>query len=145
MLSACLPAARAGHLRARLGPRDRELRRARACYDHLAGAVAVDIFYSLTAHNMLEQRGKAVGLTNQGRRFLAQLGIDVEGLERGRRMLCGKCLDRSERRSHLSGALGVSLFEHMLAHRWAVRTRGSRVVQFPKDGDRKIRAWLATD
>ena len=67
----------------------------------------------------------------------------AEALERGRRSLCGKCLDWSERRSHLRGTLGASMFQHMLAHKWAVRSRASRVVQFPRGGKQKILAWLA--
>jgi DNA-binding transcriptional ArsR family regulator len=143
-LEGLLPlAARAGHLRTRVGPRDPELKRARSCYDHLAGAFAVQIFDSLMVRNLLDQRGEAVRMTERGRRFFAERGIDLEILEGGRRLLCGKCLDWSERRSHLRGALGACLFQHMLAHKWAVRSRASRVVMFPKGGEQKIRAWLA--
>jgi DNA-binding transcriptional ArsR family regulator len=143
-LEGLLPlAARAGHLRTRVGPRDPQLKRARSCYDHLAGALAVQIFDGLMARNLLDQRGEAVRVTERGRRFFAARGIDLATLERGRRSLCGKCLDWSERRSHLRGVLGASIFQHMLVHKWATRARASRVVQFPKDGEQKIKAWLA--
>jgi DNA-binding transcriptional ArsR family regulator len=142
-LEGLLPlAARAGHLRTRVGPRDPALKRARSCYDHLAGALAVQIFNSLIERNLLDRQGEAVRMTGHGRRFFAARGIDLDALEGGRRTLCGSCLDWSERRSHLSGALAASMFQHMLVHKWAVRARASRVVKFPGGGEQKIMAWL---
>jgi DNA-binding transcriptional ArsR family regulator len=142
-LEGLLPlAARAGHLRTRVGPRDPELKRARSCYDHLAGALAVQIFNSLMERKLLDRQGEAVRMTAHGRRFFVARGIDLDALERGRRSLCGSCLDWSERRAHLSGALAASMFQHMLVHKWAVRAQASRVVRFPGGGEQKIMAWL---
>ena len=104
-------AARAGHLRTRVGPRDPELRRARSCYDHLAGDLAVKIFDSLTSRGLLDVRGDAVHVTNRARPFFDARGVDMTALARNRRPLCRKCLDWSERRSHLGGALGAAIFE----------------------------------
>jgi DNA-binding transcriptional ArsR family regulator len=136
-------AARAGHLRTRTGPRDPALRYARACYDHLAGDLAVKMFDTFLAREVLVRKGDAVSVTDKGRRFFAQRMIDIAALEKARRPLCRCCLDWSERRSHLGGALGAALFERMLAERWAIRNRGTRVVQFHGDGEQSIRAWLA--
>jgi DNA-binding transcriptional ArsR family regulator len=136
-------AARVGHLRTRTGPRDPALRYARSCYDHLAGDLAVKIFDSFIARGLLARTGDIVRVTDKGRRFFAQRGIDVAALEDGRRELCRGCLDWSERRSHLSGALGAAIFDRMLAERWAARDRGTRIVRFRGDGERMILNWLA--
>lgn len=103
-LEALMPvAARAGHLRIRTGPRDPELRRARSCYDHLAGDLAVQMFQCFIERGLLVRRSDTLRVTREGRRFFIAGGIDIDGLERGRRALCRPCLDWSERRSHLGG------------------------------------------
>jgi len=136
-------AARAGHLRTRTGPRDPELRRARSCYDHLAGDLAVKMFDRLVERRLLTRRDEDVSLTRAGRRLFSRRGIDVEALESGRRDVCRCCLDWSERRYHLAGTLGAAVFDHILARRWAVREARTRIVRFPADGERKVEAWLS--
>jgi len=136
-------AARAGHLRTRTGPRDPELRRARSCYDHLAGDLAVKMFDSLGQRQFLGQHGDTVQLTDDGRHFFSGSGIDIAALENKRRPLCRCCLDWSERRHHLAGTLGAALFEHILGRRWAVREARTRIVRFSPDGERNVLAWLS--
>ena len=136
-------AARAGHLRTRIGPRDPELRRARSCYDHLAGDLAVKIFDSLATRHLIAARGDDIQVTPRARPFFAARGIDLDALVSGRRPLCRKCLDWSERRSHLGGTLGAAIFGHMLTRKWALRTSGSRAVRFARGGEQRIVAWLA--
>ena len=144
VLEALMPvAARAGHLRVRTGPRDPELRRARSCYDHLAGDLAVQMFHRFIERGLLVARHDGLHLTNEGRRFFSDGGIDVEALERGRRPLCRPCLDWSERRSHLGGALGGAIFDRVIARDWAVREARTRIVRFSTAGERKMRAWIA--
>src|SRR5215510_13976655 len=112
-LEALMPVAtRAGHMRVRTGPRDPELRRARSCYDHLAGDLAVKTFDRLIDRKLLARRGEELHLTDSGRRFFAKRGIDVDGLTQGgRRALCRCCLDWSERRYHLGGTLGAAILD----------------------------------
>src|ERR1044071_5962143 len=99
-LEALMPVAtRAGHLRVRTGPRDPELRRARSCYDHLAGDLAVKMFDRFLARRLLARRDGKLSVTAEGRRFFAKAGFDVEELEGGRRPLRQPCLDWSDRRS----------------------------------------------
>lgn len=136
-------AARAGHLRVRTGPRDPELRRARSCYDHLAGDLAVKMFDRLLDRRLLLRRGDDLRLTEDGRRFFAKAGIDVAALARTRRPLCRPCLDWSERRSHLSGTLGAAIFDHILARGWAVREAKTRIVRFSALGEQKMGAWFS--
>jgi DNA-binding transcriptional ArsR family regulator len=143
-LEALMPvAARAGHLRIRTGPRDPELRRARSCYDHLAGDLAVTMFDRFVERRLLARRNGELSVTAEGRRFFARTGFDVAALEGGRRPLCQPCLDWSERRSHLSGALGAAILKHIVARGWAAREAKTRVVRFSAAGEQKLRAWLS--
>jgi DNA-binding transcriptional ArsR family regulator len=136
-------AARAGHTRIRTGPRDAELRRARSCYDHLAGDLAVRMFDRFTERRFLARRGDSLQVTPGGRRFFASAGIDIDTLDTGRRPLCRSCLDWSERRAHLGGALGGAIFGRILALKWAAREAGTRVVRFSASGERKMQAWIS--
>jgi DNA-binding transcriptional ArsR family regulator len=129
-------AERAGHRRTRSGPRDPELRRARSCYDHLAGDLAVQMYDRFVARRLIVRRGDAVQVTGGGQEFFKRL-------DHGRRPLCRPCLDWSERRSHLSGGLGAAIFARILARGWAERERGTRVVRFSLDGERRLKAWFS--
>jgi DNA-binding transcriptional ArsR family regulator len=138
-------AARAGHLRVRTGPRDPELRRARSCYDHLAGDLAVRMFDHFVARGVLAQRGDDLRVTAEGRRWFVQRGIDIDALARGRRELCRCCLDWSERSYHLGGALGAAIFNEMLSRGWAAREARTRVVRFSAAGEQRVNAWFRAD
>jgi hypothetical protein len=119
------------------------LRQARSCYDHLAGDLAVQMFDRLLERRLLVRRGDAMLVTERGRRFFAKADIDVEALEDGRRPLCRPCLDWSERRSHLGGALGSAIFDRIIALGWAVREARTRIVRFSTAGERKMKAWIS--
>ena len=136
-------ATRAGHLRLRTGPRDPELRRARSCYDHLAGDLAVKMYDRFVERRLLMRRDDDLRITREGRRFFAKGGIDLDALEGGRRPLCRPCLDWSERRTHLSGTLGAAIFDHILELRWAVREAKTRIVRFSATGEQKLTAWFS--
>jgi DNA-binding transcriptional ArsR family regulator len=125
-------AQRTGAVRVRTGPKEAALRKARVCYDHLAGERGVELLGGLVRQGWIEE---ATGLrvTVAGRARFAGLGIDVPALERGRRPICRPCLDWSERRSHLGGSLGAALLEHVVERHWARREVG-RVVAFTPAG-----------
>jgi DNA-binding transcriptional ArsR family regulator len=143
-LEALMPVAtRAGHLRVRTGPRDPELRRARSCYDHMAGDLAVKMFDRFMERRLLTRRGDEVRVTRDGEKFFECAGIDLGALQGGRRPLCRPCLDWSERRSHLGGTLGAAILDHVVARRWAVREARSRVVRFSPAGEQKLKAWFS--
>lgn len=134
-------ASRAGHLRTRVGPRDPELRKARCCYDHLAGELAVGLLASFLERKLLERKRSNLLVTTAGRRFFGQKDIDIASIEQGRRLPCRRCLDWSERRDHLGGALGAAIFGQIIARGWAVRRSGSRIVAFVTGGEQKIMSW----
>lgn len=125
-------AERTGAVRVRTGPRDAALRTARVCYDHLAGERAVRLMQALQDRGLVAPGGEP-RLTPAGRDAFAALGLDLASLERGRRPLCRACLDWSERRSHLGGALGAAVLDHIVGAGWAKRGEG-RVVSFTPAG-----------
>lgn len=131
-------AARLAPRAVRTGPRDMALRRARVCYDHLAGDLAVQIFDGLVAAGALDTSA-GLTLTADGAALMERLGVDVTTLRRGRAPLLRDCLDWSERRSHLGGALGRALYARMLETGWARREEGTRVVRFTPEGERRLR------
>jgi hypothetical protein len=82
------------------------LRLARSCYDHLAGKLGVALADALVQQDVLRVEGSDFVLTPQGMAFLRQQGVDVPQATRRRRAFARRCLDWSERRDHLAGALG---------------------------------------
>lgn len=132
-------AARAGHMRTRTGPRDEDMRRARVCYDHLAGDMGVTLFDSILARGLVVLEGEEAALTGAGEAFFSALGIDLAALPTGRRPLCRTCLDWSARRYHLAGTLGAALLAHMQDKGWARRETNSRVVTFTPKGEAEFR------
>lgn len=134
-------AARTGRLRLRTGPRDPALRQARTCYDHLAGEAAVALFDGLLATGRLAMDGQTPRLTPAGRAFFVAEGIDIATIEAGRRPLCRCCLDWSERRAHLGGALASAMLDLFLVRGWVRRERRGRIVQVTPPGIAALRNW----
>jgi len=127
-------AAQKGHLRVRTGPKDPALRRARVCYNHLAGELGVQMFDSLKQRGFVVEDNDQLELTQAGQKFTSGLGIDISALKSTRRPLCKSCLDWSARRSHLAGSLGTALLEHFYKAGWAKRLEGTRIVDFSNTG-----------
>ena len=132
-------AARAGHMRVRTGPKDPALRRARICYDHLAGDLGVQMLDSMRMQRLVRQKKQEIQLTREGERFLSSaLQISPEALAHPRRPVCKACLDWSERRHHLAGTLGAAIMTRFTELKWAARDSvpGSRVVNFSRNGEK---------
>lgn len=132
-------ASRTGAVRVRPGPKDPALRKARVCYDHLAGERGVAVLAHLRARGLLAGEPDDMTLTARGRRFFQDFGIELDLLERGRRPLCLACLDWSERRHHLGGALGAALLTRLCAMGWAKKEPG-RIVAFTPRGEKAFAA-----
>lgn len=111
---------------------------ARVCYDHLAGAMGVWMTDRLRERELLTGRD-AYELSASGERFLEKWGIDLDALARSRRPLCRTCLDWTERRHHLGGALGAAILQRIFDLRWARRERDTRAVSFTPAGERAFR------
>lgn len=118
---------------------------ARTCYDHIAGTLGVSIHDALLERGWLAPdgaRGNDYLPTDAGQRQLAAGGIDLPALRRARRRLAFGCLDWSERRPHLGGALGAALLSAMLEKRWVKRQRDSRALEVTVLGRRELAARL---
>lgn len=135
-------AAKRGHMRTRTGPKDPALRKARVCYNHLAGELGVQMFDSLLTRKFLVENTDGVTLTKTGRTFIAGLEINIAELEKSRRPLCKSCLDWSARRTHLAGALGTALLTRFYGLGWAARQEGSRVVDFSSKGRKNFQSYF---
>ncbi|MGV2289013.1 helix-turn-helix transcriptional regulator [Trinickia sp. YCB016] len=121
-----------------------EMRYARTCYDHMAGELAVRVFEKMIGEHWLVQDGDAIEATDTGAAKLASLGVDV-GIERGRRRrFACTCLDWSERRAHLGGALGAALLESWSEQGWVERAEKPRVLRITPTGHRQFDAILST-
>jgi DNA-binding transcriptional ArsR family regulator len=114
--------------------RDEALRSARTCYDHLAGRLGVALAASLADRRyvLLDEDGGEV--TPEGVRFLDEWGIDLAGAAGRRRRFCRPCVDWSERRPHLGGAVGAALAERCFALGWIARVKDSRAVAITPSG-----------
>ncbi len=129
-------AATRGFLRARPGPKDPALRKARVCYNHLAGDFGVRMLDRMVADGHVTIDGDEAALTKSGEERMRQLGIDVDALRGQRRPVCRTCLDWSERRSHLAGSLGEALLSRFIDRGWARRSNDSRAIHFTPTGER---------
>ena len=134
---------RTGAIRLRPGPREPALRKARVCYDHLAGELGVFAYDALLARQALVSGAEGLYLTNAGAAWFTAFGVDPARAAGQRRAFCRPCLDWGERRHHLGGALGTALLERLLELRWASRAKGSRVVVFTPRGEAFFRASVA--
>lgn len=100
------------------------LRFARTCYDHLAGVLGIAVTGALIERGILS-RGMTE-LRPAGSEWLHDLGIDVDALRAKRRTFVRPCLDWSERRNHVAGAVGAAIADVALERRWVVRLEGTR-------------------
>jgi DNA-binding transcriptional ArsR family regulator len=128
-----------------VGPRDVTMRRARTCYDHLAGRLAVAIADRMVERAHIELSADGGVLTDDGSDFLRGLGIDLDAvagrgsLRAGGRLFCRPCLDWSERRPHIAGAVGTALCRHYFAQGWLRRIDGVRAVAITPVGQTALR------
>lgn len=130
--------------RLRTGPRDPALRKARVCYDHLAGEMGVFLYDSLMEKEWLALADEDLSITAAGRDAFIRFGIDVQALSARRRAMTRSCLDWSMRRHHLGGGLGQALLDGIRARGWAERVNGTRVMRFSQAGERSFERWLKT-
>jgi DNA-binding transcriptional ArsR family regulator len=124
----------------RTGPKDLAMRHARTCYDHLAGRVAVGIADRMIARDEIWFGDDGGELTALGAHRLNSVGIDVAQIvgSRGRRAFCRPCLDWSERRPHIAGAVGKALLDHSIDKAWLRTVTGSRAIIVTRFGRRAL-------
>lgn len=121
--------------------RDRHLLEARTCYRHIAGRLGVQLFAALTAKNWIDA---SLAVTETGRESIAEVwGIDVPVTPSSRRPTTRRCLDWTERRTHLGGWLGDELCQKFIDRRWIVRRQSSRALKLTPAG-RESLDWVLT-
>jgi DNA-binding transcriptional ArsR family regulator len=116
------------------GPQDEGLRKARICYDHLAGEMGVRLFDALIAKGYIIENAPDLILTEAGQTFFRGLDVDIDLLKKSSRPLCKSCLDWSERRSHLAGSIGKWILTDAINRQWAQQQVDSRAILFNPKG-----------
>ena len=119
---------------------DAALREARLCYDHLAGRLGVALCDMLLRRRFVVLADGGGEVTPPGERFLAELGVDLPRARGAKRQYCRACIDWTERRHHVSGAVGAALADTFFSQRWVTRLPDSRALHVTPEGRRKLSA-----
>jgi len=117
---------------------DDQMRRARTCYDHIAGVLGVDLADSMVAHDFVVLGDEAGEVTPAGAEFLTGLGVDLAAARAKRRVFCRPCLDWTERRPHIGGAVGAALAKRCFDLKWIEQVRDSRALAITPAGRRGL-------
>ena len=121
----------------------RELGAARICYDHLAGRLSVDLTDALITREYIVAIGdETADITPAGTRFLTEFGIDLSASSARRRRFCRLCLDWTERRPHIAGAVGAAFTKRCFDLGWTERMKHSQAVIVTASGKRGFRETL---
>jgi DNA-binding transcriptional ArsR family regulator len=118
---------------------------ARTCYDHVAGTLGVLLHDRLVALVCLAIKGESYHVTAKGIKMFDSLGIDVEETRQLRRRFAFGCLDWSERRAHLGGAMGAALLKVALNRNWVTQDLDSRSLFVTRHGQREMLARLGLE
>jgi DNA-binding transcriptional ArsR family regulator len=113
---------------------DDQMRHARTYYDHIAGELGVGLADSMTARDFVVLGDEAGEVAPAGMEFLTRLGVDLAGARAKRRVFCCPCLDWTERRPHLGGAVGAALAKRCFGLKWIERARDSRALTITRTG-----------
>lgn len=116
---------------------------ARTCYDHLAGKLGVELALALQRRGYLKVGGLAFELTTAGATWLEDIGVDCQALESKKRQFAPQCLDWTERRYHIAGALGSALLAQMFELGWLKKTWAPRLVKLTARGQIELQRRLS--
>lgn len=118
---------------------DRSMLLARSCYDHLAGRVGVALTETMQKQRIIVTEGERdYRVTARGVEWLKELGVEMESLQKSKRNMARRCLDWTERRPHIAGALGAALMQHFLEEGWLARVRESRALRVTQKGRQSL-------
>jgi len=119
-------------------PADDKLRHARTCYDHIAGVLGVSLAECLTEREHVILGDEAGEVTPAGAEFFARIGVDLTAARSKRRLFCRPCLDWTERRPHIGGAVGAALATRCFELKWIERVRDGRALTVTPAGRRGL-------
>ena len=122
--------------------RHAHMRHARLCYDHLAGVFGVGVTEALVGRGALRATEAGFLVTAPGEALFGELDIDIAAMRAVRRPLTRTCMDITEYRHHLAGALGAAIATQMIERRWVTRRTGTRAVIVTDQGHRSAERWL---
>ena len=134
--------------RPRFPPLSRQARvisAARICYDHLAGRLSVDLTDSLVVREYIVLGDKAAAVTTAGTRFFYEFGIALPVQRSSRRSFCRLCLDWTERRPHIAGALGAAITKRFFDLGWIQKMKRSHAVIVTPLGRRGLQEMFGVD
>lgn len=115
------------------------LEHARTCYSHLAGWLGVQIADALQSNGvLLPAGGRAFAVTERGREWFAELGVEVVAEDGANAKVARQCIDWTERRPHVAGAVGVGMYRRFVALKWIVPAKSTRAVRVTLDGKREL-------
>jgi DNA-binding transcriptional ArsR family regulator len=117
---------------------DDQLRHARTCYDHLAGELGVGIADCLIGREHVILGNEAGEVTENGTAFLTRLGVDLSVARARRRVFCRPCVDWTERRPHIGGAVGAAIATRCFELKWIERIRDGRALTITSSGRRGL-------
>jgi DNA-binding transcriptional ArsR family regulator len=121
------------------------LRRARTCYDHLAGRLGVAVADALVARRALVLDDGSYRVTRRGEEAFEELGIDVDSARVQRRAFVRACVDWTERRPHLAGSLGAEIARVFLDRDWLRRRPNDRALTVTDAGRASLASVLAIE
>lgn len=111
---------------------------ARTCYDHLAGRISIELAKSLLGKKIIVMRGTDFEVTDFGRIWFEELGIDIVTLKNKKRSFAHKCMDWTERKHHIAGALGAAILEKFLENDWIRKKTNTRGIVVTTLGELKL-------
>lgn len=117
----------------------KQVRHARTCYDHVAGELGVKIADSLVEREMVHLENGEYIVTEQGKMWFRQFGIQIEEAYSKRRAFAKPCLDWSERRYHISGWLGAAITRRFVEQEWMIREEKNRAITLTRKGIEGLR------
>jgi DNA-binding transcriptional ArsR family regulator len=121
------------------------LREARMCYDHMAGRLGVALCDMLLRRRFVALGDNGGEVTSSGERFFAGIGVDLPKARGAKRQYCRACIDWTERRHHVSGAVGAALADAFLERRWIARVPDSRALSVTAAGRKKLAELKVVD
>ena len=124
------------------GPKLNKLTYARSCYDHLAGSIGVKITNALLDNKLIEISSNEYEVTKVGEKWFCDIDINIDELQSKKRSFAHPCLDWTERKHHIAGALGAAMLATMITKYWLRKKANSRELLITPKGKVELKKRL---